>query len=174
LRSTKDELQQSGSLWLEHEPSVQEVKDEFAKFDLDLYDEIVFCGFGEPTERLEDLLEIAKFVKETYQKPTRLNTNGLSDLMYDKDTTPLFEGLIDSISISLNTPSAEKYLELTRNIFGLKSFEAMLTFASNVTKYVKIVVLTTVDTTLTKDEEAKCQEICDRIGADYRIRAWEE
>jgi TatD family-associated radical SAM protein len=174
LRTTKDELEHSGSLWLEHEPSVQEVKEEFAKFNLSNFDEVVFCGFGEPTERLEDLLEIAKFVKETYHKPTRLNTNGLTDLMYEKDTTPLFEGLIDSVSISLNTPSAEKYLELTRNKFGLKSFEAMLVFAKNIRQYVKKVVLTTVDTTLTKEEEVKSKEICDLIGAEYRIRAWED
>jgi TatD family-associated radical SAM protein len=167
-------MQHSGSLWLEHEPSVEEVKVEFAKFDLDQYDEIVFCGFGEPTERLEDILELANFVKETYHKPTRLNTNGLSDLMYEKETAPLFAGLIDTISISLNTPSPEKFLELTRSKFGIKSFDAVLHFAQNATKYVNKVILTTVATTLSKDEEAQCQEICDRIGVTYRIRAWED
>lgn len=174
LRSTRDEMEESGSLWLEHEPSVEEVKGEFAKFDLKEYEEIVFCGFGEPTERLDDLLEIAKFVKDTYDKPTRLNTNGLSDLMHGRDTAPLFVGLIDTISISLNTPSPEKFLELTRSKFGIKSFDAVLHFAYNARKYVNKVILTTVATTLSKDEEAKCQEICDRIGVNYRIRAWED
>ena len=59
------------TLWLEHEPTVEEVKAEFAKFDLSEYEEVVFCGYGEPTERLDALLEIAKFVKENYQKPIR-------------------------------------------------------------------------------------------------------
>lgn len=174
LRSTRNEMERSGSLWLEHEPSIQEVKDEFMKLDLNNYEEVVFCGFGEPTERLEDLLEIARYVKETYHKPTRLNTNGLSDLMYHKDTAPLFEGYIDTISISLNTPNPEKYLALTKAKFGMISFDAMLEFAKKVSKYVKKVVLTTVATTLTKEEENMCQEICNRIGVTYRIRDWED
>lgn len=173
LRSIKNEMELSGSLWLEHEPSIQEVKDEFTNLDLSNYEEIVFCGFGEPTERLHDLLEIARFVKETYHKPTRLNTNGLADLMYEKDTAPLFEGLIDTISISLNTPNPEKYLELTRSKFGMKSFDAVLKFAQQAKKHVRHVVFTTVATTLTHEEEAMCQEICDRIGVTYRIRPWE-
>ncbi|MDD5935115.1 MAG: TIGR04100 family radical SAM protein [Clostridiales bacterium] len=174
LRQTREEMEESGSLWLEHEPSIEEVKEEFKKFDLSQYEEVVFCGFGEPTERLDDLLVIAKFVKDTYNKPIRINTNGLSDLMYGKDTAPMFEGLVDTISISLNTPNAERYYELTRNKFGIESFDAMIEFADHVKHYVPSVVFTTVDTTLTKEEEAQCQAICDRIGVTYRIRPWED
>ena len=78
LRQEKDEMNHSGSLWLEREPSVDEVKAEFENFDMSKYKEVVFCGFGEPTERLEDVLEVAAFVKEEYGLPTRINTNGLS------------------------------------------------------------------------------------------------
>lgn len=173
LRQTKEEMEGSGSLWLEKEPSVDEVIAEFSKFDMKKYEEVVFCGFGEPTERLDDLLKVAEFVKETYDIPTRINTNGLSDLIYNKDTAPMFKGLIDTVSISLNTPNPEKYLELTRSKFGIKSFDAMLNFAKNVKKYVKKVVLTTVSTTLTHKEEQECREICERIGVTYRIRPFE-
>lgn len=173
LRQTKEEMEGSGSLWLEKEPSVDEVIAEFSKFDMKKYEEVVFCGFGEPTERLDDLLTVAEFVKETYDIPTRINTNGLSDLIYNKDTAPMFKGLIDTVSISLNTPNPEKYLELTRSKFGIKSFDAMLNFAKNVKKYVKKVVLTTVSTTLTHKEEQECREICERIGVTYRIRPFE-
>lgn len=173
LRQTKDEMEGSGSLWLEKEPSVDEVIAEFSKFDMKKYEEVVFCGFGEPTERLDDLLKVAEFVKKTYDIPTRINTNGLSDLIYSKDTAPMFKGLIDTVSISLNTPNPEKYLELTRSKFGIKSFDAMLNFAKNVKKYVKKVVLTTVSTTLTHKEEQECREICERIGVTYRIRPFE-
>ena len=137
LRQTKQEMNHSGSLWLEREPTVEEVKQEFSKFDMDKYGEVVFCGFGEPTERLDDLLEVAKFVKETYGKTTRINTNGLSDLIYGENTAPRFEGLIDIVSISLNTPNKERYLELTRSKFGIKSFDAMLAFAKNVKEYAR-------------------------------------
>ena len=170
LRQTKDEMNNSGSLWLEREPSVEEVIAEFDKFDMKKYHELVFCGFGEPTERLEELLKVAAYAKEKFRIPIRINTNGLSDLIYGKDTAPMYEGLIDTVSISLNTPDREKYLELTRSKFGIESHDAMLRFAGNVSKYVPNVVLSTVKTTITEEEEQKCREICDKLGVTYRIR----
>ena len=174
LRQTRDEMEGSGSLWLEREPTVEEAKAEFDKFDMSKYDEVVFCGFGEPTERLDDLLEIAAFVKEKFGTKTRINTNGLADLIYGKDTTPFLEGKIDTVSISLNTPNKERYYELTRNKFGIESFDALLKYAENAKNYVDKVVLTTVATTLTPDEEKECAAICDRLGVTYRIRPWED
>lgn len=173
LRQDRDEMNSSGSLWLEREPSVEEVKAEFEQFDMSKYDEVIFCGFGEPTERLYDMLEVAAFVKEKYNITTRVNTNGLSDLIWNKNTAPDFEGKIDVVSISLNTPSKERYFELTRNKFGIESFDAMLTFAKNVKEYVKKVVMTTVSTTLTAEEEDQCRDICDKLGVTYRIRPLE-
>ena len=162
------------TLWLEHEPTVEEVKAEFAKFDLSEYEEVVFCGYGEPTERLDALLEIAKFVKENYQKPIRINTNGLANLIWKRDVTPELKGLVDTISISLNTPNADRYHELVRSKFGDQSFDAMLAFAKEATQYVPHVVLTTVDTTLTNVEEAQGRKICEDLGVTYRIRPWED
>lgn len=174
LRQTKDEMNQSGSLWLEREPAVEEIKSEFDKFDMTNYKEVVFCGFGEPTERLDVLIEIADYVKEKFNLPIRVNTNGLSDLIHGKDTAALFEGHVDTISISLNTPNREEYYKLTRNKFGEEAFDALLTFAENVKKYVDKVILTTVETTITEEEQAECLRICDRIGVTYRIRPWED
>lgn len=173
LRNNGDELNGSGSLWLEREPSVEEIKAEFDKFPPDSYQDIVFCGYGEPTERLEDLLEVADFAKKKYGKKIRINTNGLANLIYGKDVTPMFSGKIDAISISLNTPNPQEYLELTRNKFGLPSFDAMLTFAREAKKYVPEVTMTTVETTITKEEEEECRKICENLGVDYRIRAFE-
>ena len=166
-------MDSSGSLWLEREPTVEEIKAEFLKRDMSKYEEIVFCGIGEPTERLNDLLEVAEFIKENYTLPVRINTNGLGDLLNGKNTAPLYEGKIDVVSISLNTPNPQRYLELTRSKFGEGSFEAMLTFAKNVKAYVKTVVLSTVSTTLTPEEEAQCAEICKKLGVTYRIRPFE-
>lgn len=174
LRQTMDEMNHSGRLWLEREPSVEEVIAEFDKFDMGKYQELVFCGFGEPTERLPDLLKVAEYAKKTFRIPIRVNTNGLSDLIWGKDTAPMYEGLVDIISISLNTPDPEKYLKLTRNKFGIQSHEAMLRFAGNVSGYVPTVVLTTVATTITEAEERQCQEICDKLGVTYRIRLFED
>lgn len=174
LRQTRDHMEDSGVLWLEKEPTVDEVIADFANFNMDDYDEVVFCGFGEPTERIDVLLEVAAYVKKTYNKPTRINTNGLGNLVNGRDITPELKGLIDTVSISLNTPNKERHYELTRSKFGIDSFDAMIDFAKEAVKYVPHVVMTTVATTITKEEEAECQRICDNIGVKYRIRPFED
>lgn len=174
LRQTRNHMEDSGVLWLEKEPTVDEVIADFANFNMDDYDEVVFCGFGEPTERIDVLLEVAAYVKKTYNKPTRINTNGLGNLVNGRDITPELKGLIDTVSISLNTPNKERYYELTRSKFGIGSFDAMIDFAKEAVKYVPHVVMTTVATTITKEEEAECQRICDNIGVKYRIRPFED
>lgn len=173
LRQTRDRIGESDRLWLEREPSAEEVIAEFDKFDMSQYGEVVFCGFGEPTEALPVLLKVAAYVKKTYEKPIRINTNGLGNLIHGRDITSELEGLIDTVSISLNTPNAERYHELVRSKFGDISFQAMLDFAKSCTRYVPHVVMSTVDTTLTKEEEEECRRICGEIGAEYRIRPWE-
>ncbi len=172
LRQTKDEMDGSGSLWLDHEPSVEEVKAELSRFDMTKYAELVFCGFGEPTERLDAIAELVKYIRSNYSIPIRVNTNGLSDLINGRDTAADFSG-VDAVSISLNTPDKEEYLRLTRNKFGIESFEAMLRFAGNVKKYVPRVILSTVSTTITPDEEEQCRKICEALGVTYRIRPFE-
>ena len=174
LRQTRDHMEDSGVLWLEKEPTVGEVIADFDNFNMDDYDEVVFCGFGEPTERIDVLLKVAGYVKKTYNKKIRINTNGLGSLINNRDITPELEGLIDTVSISLNTPDKERYYELTRSKFGIESFDAMLDFAKNAVKYVPNVVMTTVSTTITTEEEKECQKICDSLGVKYRIRPWED
>ena len=174
LRQTMDRIGESDRLWLEREPSLQEVCDEFNKFNMDEYDEVVFCGFGEPTERFDDLIKVAAFVKEKYGKKIRINTNGVGSLINGRDIAPEMKGLIDTVSISLNNPHKDEYLSLVRSKFGEQSFDAMLDFAKECTKYIPNVVLTTVDTTISHEEEEECRRICESIGATYRIRPWEE
>lgn len=173
LRNEKETVGESSTLWLEREPSVEEVEAEFQKFNLDEYDEIVFCGFGEPTERIDDLLQVAEFIKKTYGKKIRINTNGQGSLSNGKDIAPLMEGLIDTVSISLNTPNEERYHEIVRSRFGNKAFQAMLDFAEEIKQYVPNVILTTVRTTITEEEEEQCRRICEKLGVKYRIREFE-
>lgn len=174
LRQNRDHMEASDSLWLDHEPTLQEVKDAFAKEDMSQYEEVVFCGFGEPTERMDLLLEVATFVKENYQKPIRINTNGQANLINGRDVAPELKGLVDTISISLNTPNEEKYNEMVRSIYGDKAYCAMLDFAREAKKYVPNVVLSTIDTTLSKEEEEQCRQICEKLAVTYRIRPWED
>ncbi len=173
LRNKTDRVGQSDRLWLEKEPTVQEVEAEFEKRDVSSFDEIVFCGFGEPTERLDAIKEIAAFLKEKYDKPIRLNTNGLGDLINGRKIAGELAGLIDVVSISLNTPSEKRYMEEVRPSFGKGSFGALLSFAKDCVKVIPKVVLSTVATTLSKEEEEECARMIEAIGATYRIRPFE-
>ena len=172
VRNKKNNVGSSENLWLDHEPSVEEVIDELKQWDLTPYGQIVFCGYGEPTERLEELLAIARYLKSVTDKPIRINTNGLSDLSYQKDTAAMMEGLIDYVSISMNAGNAEKYLKVTRSQFGIGSFDALIRFAENCTRYVPKVRLTIVDI-LSPEETQQCQEISERIHVPLLIRPYE-
>ncbi len=173
LRQTMDRIGESDRLWLEREPSYEEVVEEFKKFDMSKYNEVVFCGFGEPTEAFDVLIRVAKYVKDTYRMPIRINTNGAGNQVNGRNIVPEMKGLIDTVSISLNNPDKSKYQALVRSKFGDRSFEDMIDFAKECVNTLPHVVLTTVDTTISKEEEAECQRICDEIGATYRIRPWE-
>ena len=173
LRNTTDRVGRSDRLWLEKEPTVTEIEAEFALRDMTKYEEVVFCGFGEPTERIDALKEVAAFVKARYGLPIRVNTNGLGDLVNGRSIAPELAGLVDVVSISLNTPNRARYMENVRPRFGEASFDALLSFAKDCVRYVPKVVLSTVATTLTAAEEAECAEIARSIGATYRIRPFE-
>lgn len=174
LRQNGDSVHGSDSLWLEREPTFEEIRAEFEKYSLDDYREVVFCGYGEPTERLDCLLKVAAYLKSISQIKIRLNTNGLSDLSHQKATAPLLKGLIDTVSISLNTDRAEAYAQLTRSRFGEKSFDSMLAFAKECKKYVPSVIMTIVDVVTSPEEQENCQKICDALGVTLRIRPYEE
>ena len=173
LRQEMDKIGKSGRLWLEREPTAREVIEEFDKFRRENYGEVVFCGFGEPTEAFEVLKEVAAFVKREWKCPVRLNTNGQGSLINGRNIAPELAGLVDTVSISLNHPDKTRYQELVRSRFGAEGYEAMLVFAKECTEYVPNVVMTTVETTITKEEEARCLAICEKLGVTYRIRKWE-
>ncbi len=165
----------SDSLWLEREPTVAEVLAEFAKYDISQYQEIVFCGYGEPTERLEDLLAIACALKAQYPAvKLRVNTNGLSDLINKRPTAAEFAGLIDTLSISLNTDDPAEYVKLCNPVFGDVAYPALLKFAEEAAKVVPQVVFTIVGEPITSpDQQARCQALADARGVTLRIRPYE-
>ncbi|MCR5214795.1 MAG: TatD family nuclease-associated radical SAM protein [Eubacterium sp.] len=175
LRHTK-ELLEGNSLWLKDgEPEVEEVLDEFSEYDLNCINEIVFCGYGEPTERIDDMCEIIDKLKITYPEiKVRLNTIGLGNLIHNKDITPMFEGRIDTISISLNAPNEQEFLDITRSKFGIESYEALKEFAVLSNKYVPNVVLTVVEKVMSEEKIEECRKICDNLGVKLRIREFEE
>lgn len=112
IKRFTDSLGSANSLFLEREPSVEEVKKELSEWNLDNYEEAVFCGYGEPAMRLPEVLEVAEYIKKEYGKKVRMNTIGLSDLIWERKTAADLEGKIDSINVSLNTSDSKAYLEL--------------------------------------------------------------
>src|SRR5690606_33858313 len=132
------------------------------------YDEIVFCGYGEPTIRWDVVKEVAKYVKDNGGK-TRINTNGHGNLINKKDITPEMRGLIDTISISLNSYNSKQYAELMQ--VSESHFEEMKTFASLAKKYVNKVVMSVVSLDEVEIEESR-KVVEDEIGVEFRVREY--
>ena len=174
LRKQSDHVYGSDSLWLEREPTVDEVCESIDKWDLSKYSEIVFCGYGEPTMRLDDLLKVAAYIKSKSNIPLRINTNGLADLIAGEKVAHKLEGLIDTVSVSLNATNKEDYFKLVRPKFGIDSYDAMLSFTKECTKYVPNVIMTVVDEVTSKEEQEKSRDICESIGAKLRVRPYEK
>ena len=174
IRQNGDGVYGSDSLWLEREPTADEV---CASIEANFGNcrELVFCGYGEPTERLDTLLEVAgRFRKSHPDVPIRVNTNGLADLIAGGPTAHRFKGLVDAVSISLNAPTAEEYAALCRPKFGAAAYPALLKFAEEVKGFVKDVTLTVVGTdALTSGKEAACRRVAAEHGLPLRVRRFE-
>ena len=174
LRSMK-EMARESSLWIEQDPSIEEIIAELDCLPWEYVREVVCCGFGEPLIRLDTVLAVLRYVKEHHPEvATRVNTNGLGELEHGHEFTERFAGLLDTISISLNASNAERYLALTRSKFGISSYEAMLTFAEHCKPYVPNVVLTVVEKVENEEEIARCRAICAERGLTLRVRVYED
>ncbi|MCQ2509892.1 MAG: TatD family nuclease-associated radical SAM protein [Lachnospiraceae bacterium] len=175
LRHTKKQLE-GNTLWLkEGEPSVEEVLAMFGQYDLSVINEVVFCGFGEPLERLYDVCKVIDALKGTYPDlKVRLNTIGLANLIYEKDITPELKGRIDTVSISLNAPEEQEFLDITRSRYGIQSYEAIKTFAVLAKQVVPNVVMTVVEKVMSEEKIERCRQICEELGVTLRVRPFEE
>ncbi len=171
IRNNGDSVGEATTLWFEHSPSIEEIKAEIDKFDFSKYNNsIIICGYGEPTCALQNLLDACRYLKSKGIS-IRLNTNGLSDLINKRETAKEICEVIDSVSISLNAPTKEKYNEVTRPSFGEKSFDAMLKFAKECKKYGVKTILTVVDVISREDIEA-CKKLCEEIDIPLRVREY--
>ncbi len=172
IRRNTDGVGDKGSLWLDHEPSYNEIVKAIDEFSWNGKKEAVFCGFGEPTCALSNLLKTAEYLKKTRNINIRLNTNGLSDIINNiDDSAKRMKGLIDTVSISLNASDAKKYAEIVRPPKGEEAFYAMLKFTKECKKYIPFVKMTVVDV-IGKEETEKCKELCKLNGIDLRVREY--
>lgn len=173
IRKNGDGAYGSDSLWLESNPTSEQTIAELKKKNLDQYDEIIYCGYGEPMEALDVLIETAKYIKSVSSTPVRINTNGLSDLIHNKPTAHLLKGLIDVVSVSLNAGTEEEYLKVTNPSFGKQSYEAVKKFILDVKKYVPTVKATVVDV-IPESEIEKAKEVAASLGIKLRVRKYDE
>ena len=175
LRAKGPGVYGSPSLWLDREPTEVEVVAALDAQDWTRFREAVFCGYGEPTERLDVLLAAASHLKA--RDPAlriRVNTNGLSDLINGRPTAALFAGCVDCLSISLNTDDPAEYLALCRPKFGAAAFPALLAFAREAASAVPEVVLTVVGEPVTDvAKQARCRALAESLGARLRVRPFE-
>lgn len=171
IRSNGDGLGSAESLWLKKNPTLDEIKAEIDEFDFSPYDEVVFCGYGEPTQAIENLIAAAKYLKKKHGLKIRLNTNGLSDLINGRETAKELGEVVDSISISLNAPNAERYHEVSRSKFGEAAFPALLKFAEDCKKYIPQIKFTVVDV-ISEEEIAECKKIAEKMQIPLRVREW--
>ena len=171
IRQNGDGAYGSDSLWLEREPTVDEVIAEFGKYDLSKYTEVVFCGYGEPMERAEDVAFLGRYIKENLGLPVRLNTNGLGDKIHGKPTAKMLEGAVDIVSISLNQCDREKYNAVTRPKWK-DGFDAMISFAADCKKFVPKVMFTVVDV-IPPEDISRCKALAMSLGIELRVRAYD-
>lgn len=170
VRSAKDAVGDAKTLWHKTEPTLAEIRQAVDRFNFTGYDELVFCGYGEPTCALDNLLASAAYVKENHPLSIRLNTNGLGNLYHGRNIVPELACVIDSVSISLNAPTAEKYEAVTRPQFE-NAYPALLEFASLAKEAFAHTQLSIVDV-LPPDEIAACRKIADDRGIYLKIRKY--
>ena len=172
IRKKGDAVGSAKRLWFDKEPTFDEIRAAIDSYDFSDVDSAVFCGYGEPTNALENLLKTAKYIKTV--KPSiklRLNTNGLSDLINGRPTAKEICECIDIISVSLNDPDSEQYDKITKNIFPGKAFDAMLKFTRDCVEQGNEVHMTVVDV-ISPENIEKSRKICEELGAKFIVRSY--
>jgi TatD DNase family protein len=132
------------------------------------YKEIVFCGYGEPTIRWDIVKKIAKYVIEMGGR-TRLITNGHGNIINKRNIVPELNGLINTVSVSFNSPDARQYAELMG--LDISYYNEMINFAKDAKNYVDKVVMSAIAMDEVNIEKAR-QIVEEKIGVEFRVRQY--
>lgn len=168
-RDTKPVVQ-GHDLTMKQEPSAAEVLADLG--DVSGYDEVVFCGFGESTMRLDVMKEVARALKGKGAKRLRLNTIGLGNLVNGRDIAPELAGLLDAVSVSLNSTDPAQYEKLVRprEEYRGKAWQAMVDFTKSAAERLPEVQMTVV--TVPNVDIAKARAFAESLGAKFHARAY--
>lgn len=156
------------NLKLRKEPDFEEIIKSAEEFDLSQYDEIVFCGYGEPTVRLDIVKEVGKYFKDKGFK-IRINTDGLGCLYHKRDILPELD-FVDVFSVSLNAQDSETYQKIIKSSYKDKAFPAILEFMSVAKKNAKVIATVVA---MPEVQVEACQAIADNIGVEFRAREYD-
>jgi GTP 3',8-cyclase len=161
------------NLKLTHEPTVEEITAELAEvLNMRSWDGLVFCGFGEPTERLDVVLEVTRWVRQHYGRPLkiRLDTNGEGYLLNPgRDVVAELKAAgMDSVSVSLNTADKEAYMEICKSMF-LDGYQAVLDFVRKARGILEVQVTAV---RLPEVDLAKVQAVAEGLGVAFRVREY--
>lgn len=174
IRNNSDGAYGSDPLWLEHEPTMEEIKADLSKRDISAYSEIIFCGFGEPTCRLDALLETAEWLKSNCANvKLRLNTNGLGDLVNNRPIAEELCEVIDTISVSLNAGTKDEYMKVTRPKYE-NAWEAMQKFTADCVNTGKSQIVMSVVDVIPPEQIEASRNIAESLGATLRVRTYDE
>lgn len=158
-------------LWIRHgDPTAQQVIAALSVRDLSQYKELVFCGFGEPTYKMAEMIAVAEYAHEKGLK-TRLNTNGHGNLINKRDIVPELKGKIDLVNVSLNAPDAESYQKICHSMFRLDAFPALVDFTKDCVKNGVNCRFSVVDC-IGEEAVQSCKRLADSLGAPLYIRKY--
>jgi GTP 3',8-cyclase len=161
------------NLKLTDEPTVEEIIAELSEvLHMRNWVELVFCGFGEPTQRLDVLLEVARWVRQQYGRPLqiRLDTNGHGYLLNpNRDVAnELKSAGVNRVSVSLNANDKETYIEICKPTCP-DAYEAMLEFIRKAKLILKVEVSAV---RLPEVDLAKVQAIADGLEVKFKVREY--
>jgi TatD family-associated radical SAM protein len=152
-------------LRLTHRPSAEEIIE--ALGDPEQFHEIVFCGFGESTLRLKELIKIAEFVKE-HGGRVRVNTDGLANLVNKRNVLPELAGCVDALCVSMNAQNEAVYNRHCQpSVEG--SYQAMLDFLLLAPDYISDITATAINGLEGVDVDA-CEQLAKEKGVKFRRR----
>ena len=173
IRANGDGLGSAHTLWHKTDPTAQQITDALEAFDFSPFPEVTFCGYGEPLCALDNLVLAGKYLKSKYRDINiRINTNGLGNLINGRDVVPEITEFTDTVSISLNAPNAERYNEISRPIYGEKSFGEILRFAKECTEKIPTVKFSVVDV-ISPEEIEQCRTLAESMGISLSDRVKE-
>ena len=174
LRKDKSDVK-GQELWLDNEDfGAEEVIKQLDSFLAKVhYNDVIFCGYGEPMLKLEVLKEVAEYIKKNYpDTKIRINTNGHANYVYKRNVVPELIGLIDTVSVSLNGENSSEY-----DMYSQPKFEGAY---GEVKKFIKACSDEGIETVATVVEGykgkhinlEKCEQIASGLGAKFRVREW--